>query len=400
MTRESYAELDLAIACCRWPRSPARDGAIRDAAARVTEWERFERVVARHRIAPLVRDGLSCAGIEPPPSIDKRLSKRAADRAIDSLVMARESVRLQRAMRAAALPALILKGAAVGYLAYGDVGMKESWDIDLLTTPESAASAHALLQGLGYRAVEPEGLAASQFERFVRYAMEAQYWNRETGLSVELHWRVTRNRALLPGADVHSPTQSVRFAGDELLTFDNDTLFAYLCVHGSRHGWARLKWLADLGALIAPCGPAEIERLYRAAVAAGGGRAPAVALLLCRRLFDSAVPPDLARELQRDRLTRFLETAALAFIRDRREPSEPCVLRPWKWHSSRLILGRGTGYLRAELHDLWNRPIDRARFGAPLAGSLFHLVRLPLSFARLVGRVGERLTVRAKGSVG
>ncbi|HEY7808519.1 MAG TPA: nucleotidyltransferase family protein [Croceibacterium sp.] len=399
MTRESYAELDLAIACCRWPRSPARDSAIRDAAARVSDWEQFERVVARHRIAPLVRDGLSCATILLPPAIDERLSRRAADRAIDSLVMARESVRLQRAMRAAGIPALILKGAAVGYLAYGDVGMKESWDIDLLTSPENAAPAHALLQALGYRVVEPAGLASSQFERFTRYAMEAVYRDPATGLSVELHWRVARNRTLLPGTDVHSPAQSLPFAGDELLTFDDDTLFAYLCVHGTRHGWARLKWLADFAALIAPCSPAETERRYRAAVAAGAGRAPAVTLLLCRHLFDSAMPADLARELEGDRLTRFLALAALALMRDRQEPPA-FILPPWQWFFSRFLLVPGTAYLRTEIHDLWNRPIDRARFGAPLAGSLFHLVRLPLSFARLMGRVGSRLTVRAKASFG
>ena len=208
MTRESYAELDLAIACCRWPRSPARDSAIRDAAVRVSDWEQFERVVARHRIAPLVRDGLSCATIQLPPAIDERLSRRAADRAIDSLVMARESVRLQRAMRAAGIPALILKGAAVGYLAYGDVGMKESWDIDLLTSPENAAPAHALLQALGYRVVEPAGLASSQFERFTRYAMEAVYRDPATGLSVELHWRVARNRTLCPGPTCTAPLKA------------------------------------------------------------------------------------------------------------------------------------------------------------------------------------------------
>jgi hypothetical protein len=400
MTRESCAELDLAIACCRWPRSPARDGAIRDAAARVTDWKRLEPVVARHRIAPLVRDGLSCAGIELPPSIDERLSRRAADRAIDSLVMGRESVRLQRAFGVAGLSGLIIKGAAVGQLAYGDVGMKEAWDIDLLTTPEETARAHSLLQELGYRLAEPAGLAPAQFERFRRYAIEAVYLNDETGLAVELHWRITRNRRLLPGVEARSAPQVVRLAGGELLTLNDDTLFAYLCVHGTRHGWARLKWLADVNALLAARGPADIERLYRHAVEAGAGRAPAVTLLLCRRLFDSAVPPDLARELQRDRLTRFLETAALASIRDRREPLPAFILPPWQWIFPRFLLVPGTAYLRAEIHDLWNRPMDRARFGAPLAGSLFHLLRVPLSFARLMGRVVERLTLRAKASFG
>jgi hypothetical protein len=400
MAAASSAELDLAIACCRWPRSPGRDGAVREAAARVTDWHRFERLVARHRIAPLAHDGLACATIELPPQNRERLATRAAAGALNSLALARESVRLQRAFAAAGIPALIIKGAAVGYLAYGDVGMKESWDIDLLTSPEELAGAHSVMQSLGYELVYPKGLDGAQLRRFERYAIESVYRHRNSGLSVELHWRVTHNRRLLPGVGVASAAQRIGPTGAELLTFDDDILFAYLCVHGTRHGWVRLKWLADVGALIAGRSEDELERLHGAAVAAGAGRAPGATLLLCRKLLGTPIPANLARRLEADRRTRFLETTALALIRGRWEPSGTINWPPLRWIWSKFIVAPGPAYWREEMRNLWDRPMDRVRFGAPLAGLLFHLLRIPLFLARLTVRARNRLAGQLKAGAG
>ena len=77
-----------------------------------------------------------------------------------------------------------------------------------------------------------------------------------------------------------------------LRTLGDEDLFAYLCMHGALHWWNRLKWLADVNALLASTPEDNIERLVRAAEARGTGRAAAQALLLCRRLWGRPSPPD------------------------------------------------------------------------------------------------------------
>ena len=119
-------EMRLVIACCRWPRSAERTEAIRAAAAKITDWGLLEAAAARHRVLPLVRDGLSCAGIELPTATEQRVRARAAERAMTALEMARESIRLQHALTAAGLPALVIKGSPLAVLAYGELGLKES----------------------------------------------------------------------------------------------------------------------------------------------------------------------------------------------------------------------------------------------------------------------------------
>jgi hypothetical protein len=394
MTHPTSADLALTIACCRWPRSPEREAAVRDAAAWVTDWSRFERLVARHRVTPLVRDGLACAEIVPPAAVDARLRARAGECAVTALAMARESVRLQHAFEAAGLPMLVIKGTAVGILAYGDPCMKESCDIDLLTSPKAFPEAHLLLEELGYELQLPGRHTPDRLKRLAHAGKDAGYRHRESGLIVELHWRLMRSRYLIPALDVYSPAQCVETAGAKLMTLDDDGLFAFLCVHGTRHAWARLKWLADVGAFLASHGPERIERMYRAALDAGADRAPAVSLLLCRRLFGVGLPPALD-SLDSDWRVRYLESVALSYIEAPLPPGHPAALPPGRLFFSRLFMASRPGHVAEQLLNLWIEPVERARFG--LAA---HLLRLPLWLGRTAKRIGGRFPRQVAKAVG
>lgn len=382
-------EVALTIACCRWPRSPARDAAVRAAARAVTDWDVFERLLVRHRVTPLVRDGLACAGVTLPEPLATRLADRAAETALMALVMARESVRLQSVFDAAGLSVLLLKGSVVGVLAYGDPCMKESWDIDVLISQDRIADGHKLLIGLGYTLQNPAGFSLDELERFARYAIEAVYVNRESGLAVELHWRLSRNQRLLPAVTVRSASQGVRVAGAELRTLSDELLFAYLCAHGTKHGWARMKWLADLNAFISARDEDTVERLYRAAVEAGAGRAPAVSLLLCRDLLGLSLAPSLVRELESGPRIGLLRSAAFHCVTGRTAPSDPGAWLPLRLRFSLLFLMPGAGYALEQLRNTWDHPFEHARHG-----SGFHILRIPRWLVRRAKGVRRRLARR------
>ena len=394
MTYPTSPELALTIACCRWPRSPERDAAVRDAAASVTDWSLFDRLLRRHRVTLLARDALTCAGVLPSSAVAERLAARAAECAVTALVMTRESIRLQRAFGAAGLPAFIVKGVTVGILAYGDPCLKESWDIDLLTSVEALPQAHSLLESLGYDLYHPDRMTSEQFRRFVPFTIEAGYLHRENGLTVELHWRMMRNRRLLSDFSVHSPSQVVPAAGAELLTFDNELLFTYLCAHGSEHAWSRLKWLADLGAFIGSRGPGHLERFYESALQAGAGRMAGSSLLLCRRLLGTSVSPSVLPELENDRVVRYLETTALHYINRLHEPEGPTVLPFSRKFVSHFFLAGGAGYLLERVRNIWHHPLERARYG-----HLAPLVRIPLWLKRLAGRLYGHLVSRSAAAM-
>src|SRR5689334_25316213 len=73
------SEFELVAACCRWPPSNARSGAIARALDPSLDWDAFLRVVKRQRVAGLVRDGLARSGISCPLRISQELERMVAE---------------------------------------------------------------------------------------------------------------------------------------------------------------------------------------------------------------------------------------------------------------------------------------------------------------------------------
>lgn len=303
-------EFALAVACCRWPPSAERNDAVVRAAVGI-DWPLFAAVVDRHRVAGLIWAALRQAEVAPPPDIRDHLSVAAHTIAAQNLELAAASVRLIRAFEAADIPVLFLKGISLGQLAYQDVSLKQGWDIDILAPPASVAGAAKVLEQEGFDLIAPAPpLGREQLLAWHGFWKES-VWRDSGGVHVELHTRLADNRALIPGLDWRSPQQDVAVQGHPLPTLRTDELFAYLCVHGASSAWFRLKWIADVAALLSPFEEEKIERLYRASQGLGAGRAAAQALLLAAHLFDTRISADLAREVRSDRVNRWLFTAAL-----------------------------------------------------------------------------------------
>ena len=304
------AEFDLAAACCRPPGEP-RDAAVREASLTV-DWLRFERVAARHRIEGLVQETLKQASIPPPPDVALWLRRAAGEIAMSGLSLAAETGRLQSALDGAGIRNLVLKGATLDILAWGRIGLKRAWDIDLLVLPEDAVRARLVLEAMGYELRDPADPSDDAFQTWVALSKECVFGHFQRDLVVELHWRVADVATLLPDLSARSPAQSVRLSvSASLRTLAPAELFAYLCVHGASHAWSRLKWLADLGALLAGVDEAGRSALYRRAGELRAGHCPAAALLLCETLFDLPLPAALASEIRANSKARKLATLAI-----------------------------------------------------------------------------------------
>jgi hypothetical protein len=303
-------EFKLAVACCRWPPSPRHDEAVKRAASGV-DWVRLLKVAARHRVEGLVHDALGRAGIAPPPAVAGRLGSAALGIARENLVFAAEAGRLAGAFGEAAIPVLFLKGVTLNLLAYGTLAIKKAADLDLAVESASYARSVGVLRQSGYVCAFP-GAAASDADILAAASRNKHsIWSRN-GVAVELHCSLVDSPLMLPGLTAAGEPQNVEIAPRILLpTLGREALFAYLCVHGATHAWSRLKWIADLAALLKDEQPAGIEHLYRRSIELGAGRAGGQALLLCADLFDTALPPALDSELRGSRAHRYLAQVAL-----------------------------------------------------------------------------------------
>ncbi|HYW14850.1 MAG TPA: nucleotidyltransferase family protein [Allosphingosinicella sp.] len=379
-------EFELVAACCRWPPSPAREDAVRAAAAGA-DWDLVARIAERHRVEGLVWAALRNSDLLVPPEARERL-QAAADRiARQNLVLAAESLRLTGLLERAQVRHLFVKGISLSILAYGSIAPKMGWDIDLLVPPGSVETAAEALEGAGYRLLLPSGPAGRRRLGLWHLHWKESVWVSPGGrLTVELHSRLNDNPLLLPGIGPDSPSRQVEVSkGRFLATLRTDELFAYLCVHGASSAWFRLKWIADVGALIGGCPPEEVERLYRRSQEMGAGRAAAQALLLCERLLNTAVPPALGAELRSDRINRWLLGIALRKLAGRTLTAEldEKLLGTGTLHLMQFALMPGLRFKYAELRRRLINPADR--IAVPLPKALNFLYPL-VAVSRRLGR--------------
>jgi len=383
MTIAAPAEFALTTACAIWPPSPRRNRAISQAATAITDWDRFLGVVRRQRVEGLVHHGLAAAAVTLPASAKRVLEERAKMIARRNLTMGLESARLQRRFDQAGVTNLILKGASLSSLAYQNPSVKMAWDIDLLTCPSQVETAIILLGQAGYGLYSPSPtLTPKQLRTYISLSRECIFLRAEGRIFVELKWRLDQNPRLLTGISASSPSQHAPIGERTFLrTLEPDDLFAYLCVHGARHCFGRLKWIADIAALLTREPLGEIERLYRVSQQKGAGRCAAQALLLCETLLGVALPASLIAELKADAPTRWLVSAAIDTMAggDGEEELIHRRLANARIAVAHLWLGRDLAFLLAELKLKWVSARDRVNSPLPRwASFIYPIIRLPL----------------------
>ncbi|MGH7072693.1 MAG: nucleotidyltransferase domain-containing protein [Stellaceae bacterium] len=376
-------EFALACACCRWPPSSERTETIQASAALVTDWNRFLRIVNCHRIAGLVHHALASSEIDVPSHVADGLALSAGQIARQNLAMAAESARLQEIFDDAQIPVVFVKGVSLAQLAYGSLSLKHGKDIDLLVTPSAILTSLRLLEQEGYALSHPAAhLGQAQRNAVIRYAKEFGLLRQRDNSEVELRWRLTDNPLLLTGIDANSPTQEVPLGGGcGVRTLRNGDLFAYICAHGARHAWSRLKWLVDLNAFIAGMSDDDIERLYRNAAARGAGLCAGQALLLREALLGRSPPPALAAELRHSRrIKRLVALGTDAMVGSDAETE--IYDRPFA--TTRIALGgfglgRGAKYYWRQCHVAFVNLEDVIGFRLPeRLHFIYPVLRLPL----------------------
>jgi hypothetical protein len=200
---------------------------------------------------------------------------------------------------------------------------------------------------------------------------------------VELHTELTL-RYFPRGLDLAKLVErreSVQIAGRQILTFSPEDTLLLLCVHGSKHFWERLGWIADIAALTRASRPVDWAIVMERARKWGIRRMVLLGAGLAEQLFDTPLPDEVADCLKRDLVARRLidEICLRIFAA---EPVELGVFSRFAFRvRMRGWLGQGLPYAVG----LALMPTEFDRGGhAPYLEPLYALLR-PLRLARSYG---------------
>lgn len=343
-------EFQLLAALARPNRGASWRTAVRDLAAWV-DWPRFLIMTDRHRLWGLSYQALKESGVSPPPATASALHEAALESARRSLEHAALAHALQTQFDTLGVDNLILKGAPLEQLAYGGLGRRGAFDIDMLVAPADVLVVARLLldQDWTLGPTDPGDLKA--LEGWLAFSKECAFRHRPSGHVLELHWR------LLDRVDDAAPPASRTVAvgpGLELRTLADAPLLTYLCAHGASHAWRRLKWLTDLAHWLASL-PTDETQPWIAAGLAGPDRGAVLSgLTLAHRwlglegVYPAPAPP----------IRAFIALCESQLIADPADTSDPGAVI----QAAQLLLPTDFAAWRRELRRQSISIADRRRF--------------------------------------
>jgi Uncharacterised nucleotidyltransferase/Transglutaminase-like superfamily len=379
------AELRLMLCCARWPvgssaaeiRDQARSGDL--------DWNYFLSLCRHHRVMPLVYRGLSAADISVPESILSALKAAANENAMSVFRYISEARRLADLLEQAGISVRVLKGVPLSQAVFGDPGVRDVGDIDLLIPPGREETADRILLADGFYRHDPEARLTPRRRRsWQKHGKDYTYRSDRDEFEIDLHWRLFRN-PYMPGnslADAHVPGEQMRFGETSLMVLPLDRSFLFLCVHGALDGWFRFKSLVDLAALWRGF-PAE-QRGALAEQAREHGILPemASALGLAQELWlleGEALTPAMQLETRSREARWILDYARVQHVAYGFQPTQDSV---GSWPLKRYELGLRRSFLyRLEiLRRILLRPRMWARFDLPDALFALYPLLSPLEW--------------------
>ena len=394
-------EFALVLACLRWPQQAADGERIRHLAQQPIHWPHLLQIVHHHKVAPLVARHLNAFAADCLPE-GTATALRAANLENAHICLRRIShlVTLAQRFREAHIDLRVIKGIPLAMIAFQDPTLRESGDIDLLVAEKHILAAGDILRAEGYVRFEPKArLTPRRLLSYLAHQKDFSYIHPTAGTIVDLHWRLFRNRWLPANASLAQVgEQSLALGAESLPTLPTPQLLLYLCVHGALDGWLRLKWLADIYALLQVMTPQQLATT--AAMAADQQALPqfSAALLLSQDLLGdqhSLAQPVRAACLERDHPA---VARILTFSQRCMTSNQYCPVRE-KIPSTQWLLNE------LHLHDSFRYRIDlllrslfrpRVWSAVPLPDWLFPLYLLLSPFESMVFHARRYLAQRGQ----
>ena len=240
-------EIDVLIACARPAQTGPRHCSL---LSDPIDWAELRTLARYHRVESLVYTRLAADAAALVPSIQlAEMAEEFRAGAARNLHLTGELIAIVKAFNEAEIAVLPHKGPLLAQAAYGDLASRQFADLDLLIHPADLSRSITVLAELGY--FPQSDLAWLSPGTLIKWTGEMPYTSRE-GTGVDLHWRLTPTHytVQLDPEILWRNQISIRIAGSEISSLRPETLLLLLAVHGAKHYWESIGWLADVAWLL------------------------------------------------------------------------------------------------------------------------------------------------------
>ncbi|NOV00218.1 nucleotidyltransferase domain-containing protein [Paenibacillus planticolens] len=220
---------------------------MRNDPAEITEidWDKFLELARHHRVYSILYNYLRKVDhVRIPPQVRQTLKKEYQSNTFDMLRLSAQMEELCKLFSDTDIRAIVLKGPVLAADLYGDLSLRTSRDLDILIPIQDLDQAEELLKGQGYVKEEEYKTILNDWKWRHHHVT---YIHKNTGVTLEIHWRLGPGPGKEPGFDELWDRKRIStLTSNPVYYLGREDLFLFLASHGARHGWSRLRWLADI----------------------------------------------------------------------------------------------------------------------------------------------------------
>lgn len=308
-------EEQLLISLCRLSFSEKQKKNIRTLTKKITDIDKFAYLANEHGIIALVYHNLKETGagdLLPEEKMASLANSRMKSLGRNTFLYKNIEQVLELLFRQGKIKTVLLKGMALELSVYGNKGLRQMNDIDILVPREQCMEARRILLNNGFQSIP---LKSPLYNLILPYYGKHLPELIKGGISVEIHHK------LFDGAD-HSLTERMITNSTEI-TFNNSSVlippvrefFLYLVKHLDKHeknGESQLRLYTDLFCMVDKYEKELLDTaLYKEAEVAGLEKELAAKLFLLKHYWEIFIHPaleTLINEKTPDNTTQLFKT--------------------------------------------------------------------------------------------
>jgi hypothetical protein len=341
---------------------------LRALAQKPLDWAYFREQAVFHRVFPQAYRALTATAVDGfEPETREGLRSLYISNLARNLAIEKELTRILGAMSRVGVTAVTYKGPLLAETAYGDLGLRQFNDLDILIRESDLEAAVSALASLGYGS----GLQDSPaLQKRLRACLRALAFTRPNGpCAVEVQWRLAQRYHPLfrrPGR-IWARLREESLAGFPVHTLSLEDTLLVLCLHGLYHSWERLQMVSDVARSMPAGRVVDWDGLLADAREQGALRILLLGVLLAHRVLESPLPPQVLRAADGDRFVRGLAARISAGFFDRSSYLKKA--RAFFFLEARMIdgLGNRLGYVWGRLSTPNENDLDAFRPPARLS---------------------------------
>jgi hypothetical protein len=391
MTQTNSVEWAALTACCK----PTLDLVTLPQLFSQVNWSELLELAEDHGVMQLLAAGaqkISASADDSlaslvPAEIRETVTELQRAQSFFTLRMSAELFRLAERFAAQGIPMMVVKGPALAMQAYGDAAMRNYGDLDFLVRHADIARATQLMMGAGYAPQIPlSAIAAGK--------IPGQYMFRqaEAKLLVELH----NDRTMryyprgLPIEEIFSRGVQVEMDARKILAPCVEDHLILICIHGAKHFWERLMWIADVAALVKRQTGLRWEQAAAAAREVGAETMLHGGSLLAAEVLQAPVPAGVLARAQANSSARGMVEQVLRWLPEPGDPQPEFERGLWQRAFFRIRMrggiAAGAGYFLRLLFS----PTEEDWDGSVGGGRRFlDVVKRPFRLAQKHGTGGK-----------